>query len=396
MNVRQYLQNTCVGWQLKAHLFSFIFREERWQKQMLPEWIKRVADLLNRLPPEQACREISTIFVGVPAHAAGSLARRVADLIVQDKETLLYVADFLSYHEQVDEAQTLVWRGIRLYETDTDVWESAFKISLRSVLYSAPFPEWRRAYVRYKYLVANAPPQIRDHPSIAPYLLFSGEKTRHLSELPAICLLFWQSGMVERAREWLGRWWNALRTQNVVPDAALRVAVWYMLGLGMFAEAATDSLAREPLTDLVVIAKWFDGSPLPHPEKGSKAHALHMFIRWSEYLMERRRPPLSTVWRSLWLAQGQDQVFVSQMLLTATFGLHKHRRRRNFMCRLERSRVEWFLPYLHLLCIATARLGWGAETRFLWQRISAFDVAYPRKEELHRFLRQSLPTTELE
>jgi hypothetical protein len=355
-----------------------------------------MTELLRRLPVEEACQQIDEMFYGVPEHAVAPLARQLADLIVQDRETLLNVAKWLASYGQFDEAQTLLWRGVRLYEADTDVWKCAFDISLQCLLYSTPFPEWQRAYMRYQYIAANTPPDIRRHAPIAPYLLFSQEEAKHLSEIAGVCLWFWQAGIIDKAREWMRVWWEELQKQSAVPDVALRVAVWYMLGLGMFAETAADSLVEQRCPDRSLVAKWFNGLPLPHPVQGSGADALLMFIQWSQYLMELRRPPLSLVWRSLLAAHGAAEAFVHSMLLVATYGVRKERHRQTFLPRFERSQVGWFLPYLHLLCIATARLGWEAETRLVWQRIGTFDAGYPRKEELLRFLRRRLPTTELQ
>ncbi|GIV20541.1 MAG: hypothetical protein KatS3mg023_2292 [Armatimonadota bacterium] len=384
---------------LWAHVLSLVTGRRSRQRELLPRWVDHVAKLAQQLPPEEACNEVCRTFWVLPAHAMVSLVRHVEPLCVQDKRNLLLMAENLAFHGEYDEAQLLLWRGIRLHETDSAVWECALRISLEHLLRSASYEEWQRSFHRYKYLVAHVPHHLQAHPAIVPYLTFGAEgeeREKNLSTVPPFCVWLWQRGELSEARQRMHQWWGELRLRENVPEPAARVAVWYMLGLGLFGEIASDERFQQLYPNDVRLASWFNGSPLPRSQEGSGGNMMTWLALWSQYLMEFRRPPIALVWRACMAAHHDSEIFLTGVLSVATYGLRRQAWRKHFTHRFERSRVAWFLPYLHFLCVATARLQWQPETREIWKRIQSFEVDYARKEELRHFLHQCFPQAEWE
>lgn len=389
--MRRYLCYMVIRWLLRGSVLSYVVRARRSQLKVLSQWTRRFARLSRLLPSGTACQEISRAFSVIPADAAVSLAREASDICIQDKQTLLFIAQTLAFHSEYDEAQTLLWRGVRLYEKDNDVWECALRISLERLLSCVSFVEQQQAYHRFKYLTANIPSDTRQHPTIAPYLTFGLEEGRYLSEALSFCLWLWQRGKVGDAREGLRLWWTKLQSQGNVPELALRLAVWYMVGLGMFDEIVHDPSVQHLPPDIVAVVNWFLGSPLPHYPKGSTPHLLLLLAQWSQCLTSSRRPPVAVMWRLLLTARRRSETFIIHVLLAATLGVRHVALRQRFISLFAQSGLERFLPYLHFLCIATARLRWEAETREIWLRINQMDVEYARREDLREFLSKNLP-----
>lgn len=389
----QRVRNMVVRQALWASVLSFVLRSRQRQRSVLCRWIDRVTQLAQMLPADVACEEVCRTFWVVPAHAIAPLARRVAHLCVRTKRSLLLVAQTLAFYGEYDEAQLLLWRGIRLHETDKDVWECALRVSLERLLGSASYGEWQQSFQRYNYLAANIPQPIKSDPAITPYLTFSTEEPEgeYLSTIPSICVWLWQKGEISEAQERMRQWWTAVRGRAAVPEPAARAAVWYMLGLGMFEQILSDDMLGQLYPNDALLVRWFEGAFLPRSAGGSRGNNLTRLALWSQYLVESRRPPVAVVWHSWMAARRDSELFLNYTLLAATYGLHRRAWHKRFASRFESSRAAWFLPYLHFLCVATAQLGWEPETRQIWQRIQCFQVDYARKQELHQFLHRSFP-----
>lgn len=389
----EYARNMVVRQLFWASVLSFVLRSKHRQKAVMLRWIDSVAKLAQLLPAQAACEEVCRAFWVIPAYVIAPLTRRVAHLCVQDKRNLLLLAQTLPFYGEYEEAQILLWRGIRLYETDRDVWECALRVSLERLLFSVSYSDWEQSFHRYNYLVAQIPSDIKSDPTITPYLMFSAEeeKGEYLSATPPLCVWLWQSEEISGARERMNQWWSLLRERSDIPEPAARIALWYMLGLGMFEEIVSDKTLKQLSPKDVLLAGWFNGSALPPSCRGSEGNYLTWFAFWCEYLMESRRPPIAVVWRSWMAARRESELFLNYVLLAATYGLHRRARHERFFSSFERSRARWFLPYLHFLCVATARLLWEPETREIWRRIQCFQVDYARKEDLRQFLLRCFP-----
>ena len=229
---------------------------------------------------------------------------------------------------------------------------------------------------------------------IAPYLLFGTEQGRQLCEEMSFCLWLWQRGKVDDARSSLRLWWAELQSQGSFPETAARLAIWYMFGLGMFAEIAHDLLAQRLTPSVASAANWFNGAPLPFSLPEHRSDLLLLLTQWVQHLTQSRRPPVAIVWQSLLATRKYNETFITHMLLAATLGFRRAALRRRFIPSLEAAGAEWFLPYLHFLCAATARLRWDTETQEIWRRVNLMNMEYARKEELRVLLRMNLPQIE--
>ncbi|MCS6830021.1 MAG: hypothetical protein NZ749_05180 [bacterium] len=329
-------------------------------------------------------------FSIIPAHAVAALARQVRDICIQDKEVLLSVARTLAFYGEYEEAQVLLWRGVRLYGEDRDVWEHALRTSLERLLSCASFVEWQQAYYRLQYIAAGVPLDIRHHPDVTPYLLFCSEEGRRLSEELSFCLWLWQRGKVNEARDRLRLWWTEIQSQDNFPETAARLVAWYMLGLGMFAEIAHVPSGPHLTSNTVAVASWFNGSPLPRLPQDLKPDLLVLLTQWSQYLTRCQHPPVAVVWRSLLSARRNSETFVAHVLFAATFGFRGARLRQDFARFVKEFGIERCLPYLHFLCVAAARLRWEQEAQEIWWCINRMGVEYARKGETRELLRRNL------
>lgn len=392
--MRQHLYYTVMRWFLRGSVLSYVVQRERRQRDTLFRWTHQFARLSRLLPVEIACQEISRVLPVIPAHAVVALSRQLSDLCIQDKKTLLLIAQTLAFHGEYEDAQSLLWRGIRLYGEDIDVWEHALRISLERLLSRASFVEWQQSYHRFKYIVAEIPPDAKQHPTIRHYLLFATEQGRHLCEDLSFYLWLWQKGRVDDARNGLRLWWTELQSQSSFPETAARLTIWYMFGLGMFAEVANDPSAQRLTPNIAAVANWFNGAHLPASPRGYRPDLLWLLTQWAQHLTEARYPPIGIVWRSLLTARRYNETFITHMLLAATFGFGRVTLRQHFARYWEAAGLEWFLPYLHFLCVAFARLRWEAEAQKIWRLMDLMNVEYARKEELRKFLRRHLPHIE--
>lgn len=381
------IYHTVVGWRILITALPYVLSGRRTQADNLSRLKSRVLRLFRLLPTEIAAEELASFMQVVSPSYGVWLVQWGIDILVHKREALLTVANALQGWGEYDLAETILWRGVRLFEADREVWDTALGCSLTHILYSFGDVERQRAWYRFNYLLDALPEPLREEQPLSAYFVFTGEQGRELLDAQQFVMWLWWMGRAEEARHALSLLWHRLSGYVSVPECVSRWAGWTMLGLGLFEMMAQQPVIQNLYPAWIQVANWFGGMPLP-PWGGY--NTLFLLTKWAQDLVEGRRTT-SVIWRALLSMSTPDEKQVFYTMLAASFGIGRAAARR----RLERwlgSSGEWmFLPYLHLLCLAATRLRWEPLAWELWRRIDQFDVDYPRKTELYRYLQATFP-----
>lgn len=381
------IYHTVVGWRILITALPYVLSGRRTQADNLSRLKSRVLRLFRLLPTEIAAEELASFMQVVSPSYGVWLVQWGIDILVHKREALLTVANALQGWGEYDLAETILWRGVRLFEADREVWDTALGCSLTHILYSFGDVERQRAWYRFNYLLDALPEPLREEQPLSAYFVFTGEQGRELLDVQQFAMWLWWMGRAEEARHALSLLWHRLSGYVSVPECVSRWAGWSMLGLGLFEMMAQQPVIQNLYPAWIQVANWFSGMPLP-PWGGY--NTLFLLTKWAQDLVEGRRTT-GVIWRALLSMSTPDEKRVFYTMLAASVGIGRAAARR----RLERwlgSSGEWmFLPYLHLLCLAATRLRWEPLAWELWRRIDQFDVDYPRKTELYRYLQATFP-----
>lgn len=385
----QRIHHAVVGWLLLLCVLPFaVRRRDRIHQQGLCGLRRRIFRLSQLIPVEKAARELAEIVEIAPLHLATLLPQWTGNIIVQDRKALLTVARTLNSWGEFDQAEMLLWRGIRLYGQDRDIWDESLSCALRHLFYSASYAEWQRARHRFDYLLDAVSVPLKDE--FPGYLMFGGEQGVVLLDVQQHIMRLWQKQNLREARYALSLWWDRLSAHPSIPDCVIGWAGWSMLGLGLFDTLAQSAAIQKQYPAWIQVSKWFGGEPLPPSSGPCCRNALLLLTRCAQDILEHRRTP-AVIWRA-WLASRQpDEVQLFYAMFAAAVGLRGDAVRQRMEHWLDSSGGALFLPYLHLLCVAAARMRWELLTRKLWERINLFDVDYPRRGELYRYIHTQIP-----
>lgn len=385
------IRHTVLGWLLRANVLTVVVRPRSpVRSEHLLQLKRKVLHLCRLLPVETAAQELCRIIPLVPSDLGVPLAQWAADTVVKSREALLTVARALNGWGKFDQAEAMLWRGIRLYEDDKNIWDTALHCTLRHVLYSASYVEWQRARHRLSYLLEAVPASLREEPPISSYFVFDSEQGADLLDKQLFVMWLWGSQKMEKAREALSLFWNELPENLLLPDGVVGWVGWSMLGLGLFDLLEQSVVIQKVYPTWTQVASWYRGQPLATPSGIARWDALLMLSKWAQDLLRRKRPSPIHMWQTLLASNTPNEQLVSAAMLAATLGLKRDTLRQRVEHWLSTSPGNLFLPYLHLLCVSAARLRWKPLTQQLWGRISLFGVDYARRADLHRYIQTDI------
>ncbi len=367
---------------------GYVWKAPRLSQDARRARLSLLVHLLRQMPGKQATSPLSALLAGAGGQSAVLLVQNARDLLVQDPDALIHAAQALAYWTEFDEAETLLWQAIRLYPVDSQVWKTALECALDHFVFAPSYIECRRARHRLTYLLHALPEKMKSDPAFSAYVSLESTDLQDMLEFLPFAAYLWGQGHISEARHLLSEWWSVAKASANLPDRVSRTAIFWMLGLGLFEEVAQDVTVHELEPQLVAVANWFRGMSLEQcDDRGNHPVPLVLLTRWTEQLTNRRRP-LSVIWHSFLRSNRKDELFIVKTLLCATLGLKCDGIRKQ----VEQYLASWspFLPYLHFLCVASARAGWSKECRELWRRIQSFDVDYARKAELQAMV-ETLP-----
>jgi len=348
---------------------------------------KRVLSLLRRFPPEQAAEILCNIAEGGDEALSAYLWQKRLHVDPLPKRALYSATRLFPKPDQFDLAELLLWRGVRLYPDDAQLWSVLLQQNLRHVLYSFALDEWNRAFYRFKRSIAEVPEELRTHGLIRSYYVFESDDCAKL--LPAwrhIHSLWFYKDM-NGARLWLERWWLTLSNRAEVPQVVVRSVAWAMLGLGMFAAVSNDPYIARICPDISHVGRWFlERRPVSLRDwlHGEPSPPL-IYTIWTQALLNGRVPLKLIYWAWMNLPKGDYHDVVFRCLHAASLPVARRRVRETLQAYLS-SDEQWFsLPRLHFLCVAAMLLGWQQEYGVLRTLIEQFGIEYAAKADIDTF-----------
>jgi hypothetical protein len=348
---------------------------------------KRVLSLLRRFPPEQAAEILCNIAEGGDEALSAYLWQKRLHVDPLPKRALYSATRLFPKPDQFDLAELLLWRGVRLYPDDAQLWSVLLQQNLRHVLYSFALDEWNRAFYRFKRSIAEVPEELRTHGLIRSYYVFESDDGAKL--LPAwrhIHSLWFYKDM-NGARLWLERWWLTLSNRAEVPQVVVRSVAWAMLGLGMFAAVSNDPYIARICPDISHVGRWFlERRPVSLRDwlHGEPSPPL-IYTIWTQALLNGRVPLKLIYWAWMNLPKGDYHDVVFRCLHAASLPVARRRVRETLQAYLS-SDEQWFsLPRLHFLCVAAMLLGWQQEYGVLRTLIEQFGIEYAAKADIDTF-----------
>lgn len=368
-------------------LYHLLWRRGSQHKQHIIYAEDRLIKLLRRLSPEQSAENFAFIVQIADASLAPYIAQKILSAYSLPRDAILSIANTLENADEIDLAEMFLWRGVRLYENDTEMWLRLFRCSFRHVLVSFAHEEWTRAYHRFRRVATEAPFVLRSFEPISAYYLFDGQEGKNLLLAWRMINHLWFYGHMEEARNQLSQWWSLLRSHANLPEQMVRSVTWSMLGLGMFATVASDEHIERMCPAYVEVARWFlEREPLSISARRGEQTSLFIYTLWVQALTAGQVKPmyLYWIWRHLGRRDYRDLVF--QCLLAASLRKTRSRIRNQLRQRLRDPMWGLFLPYQHFLCVAAIRLGWREEALEVRTCIEQFGVQYAAKADLDRLL----------
>lgn len=362
-------------------------RKERQHRGYTIPFGDRLFKMVRRLSPDRFPHFLPFVLQVVDPPLASYLVQKTLSVYPPPREAVLSMAGTLENADELDLAEMLLWRGVRLFENDGEIWFRLFRCSLRHVLVSLALEEWTRAYHRFRRVAAEAPSVLREEDRIGVYYLFDGaDGMKRLLAWRRVNQL-WFYGQMEEARNELVRWWSSLGEHTRLPEQMVRHVAGYMLGLGLFATVVSDSHMERTCPHDVAVARWFlHREPLSVPAREDEWTSLLVYTHWVQGLTAGRVKPGRLYWARRLLGRCDCRDLVCQCLLATILPMVRRRVRRRLQQRLRDPLWGWFLPYLHFLCVAAIRLGWRAEALEIRTRIEEFGVSYAAKADLDRLL----------
>jgi len=374
------------SWLLVVNLWLYV-AVTRWKpdSRRVRHLAKRIRQLSLSLPRGTGAGILADCLTFSPSRLDAPLLFLAQDILVENKDALRASAMALAHAGEFELAEALLWRGIRLYEADKDVWDSALYCTLTDLLCRTSPIERQRLYHRLVYLLDQVPENIRRQTSIAAYLIFREKPGTDLLRVQHATVCAWGEERIADVRRMVSVLWPAACAYSPLPDPFVAWAAWAMLGVGLFDMLVQDSLIKQLYPEWVQVAEWFLGAPLPSASARHHRDALLALLQCVQDF-QQRRCTIAELWRTFLAARTPTEQMIASTMFSATILLGRDKQQRRVQHWLNMAGERMALPYVHMLCIVAARLRWERLTQESWRLINLFNVEYPRKTELHHYI----------
>jgi hypothetical protein len=377
---------TVASWLLVVNLWLYVAVTRRKpDSRRVRHLAKRIRQLSLSLPRGKGAEILADCLTVSPSRLDAPLFFLSQDILVENKDALRSSAMALARVGEYELAEALLWRGIRLYEADKEMWDSALYCTLTDLLYRTSPNERLRLYHRLVYLLAQIPEDIRRQPSIAAYFIFQEKVGTDLLKAQHAAVCAWGEERITDVRRIVPIVWQVARAYSPLPDPFVAWAAWAMLGVGLFDMLVQDSLIKQLYPEWVQVAEWFLGAPLPSASARHHRDALLALLQCVQDF-QQRRCTIAELWHTFLAARTPTEKMIASAMFSATILLGRDKQQRRIEHWLNRVGERMALPYAHMLCVLAVRLRWEPLTQELWRLINLFSVEYPRKTELYYYM----------